>query len=157
MPRIAGLILPANLQGSALSLQCPTERSVQPDNRLDPASAAPPITFHCHGCGLKLSIRPELAGTSGPCPSCSTWITSPEAIPTQNEPPTGEAAHPMKKKAMHPSSGRRRGRIPADSIIDHAHLDQRESARTLMVLAMFILAICACLAITWFMKDWLSK
>jgi hypothetical protein len=99
-----------------------------------------------------------MAGTSGPCPSCSTWITSPAPAQTTGEQTRSQEAPPsILKSSAHSSSGRRKGRIPADSIIDHAHLDQRESARTLMVLAMFVLAICVCLAVTWFMKEWLAK
>jgi hypothetical protein len=53
--------------------------------------------------------------------------------------------------------GRARGRIPADSIIDHTHLEQRESAKSLKVIALFILVICACIAATWFLRDWIAK
>lgn len=49
-------------------------------------------------------------------------------------------------------SERRKGRISADSMVDHEHLSRRETMKTLGILTLFILAFCACLAVAWFMK-----
>jgi hypothetical protein len=49
---------------------------------------------------------------------------------------------------------RNKGRIPADSIVDYARLEQRESAKTLLVLVLFVLVVCSCLAVAWFLKQW---
>lgn len=45
----------------------------------------------------------------------------------------------------------------ADSALDHQHSDRRETAKSLWIFALFILVIGACLAVTWFLKDWISK
>jgi hypothetical protein len=55
------------------------------------------------------------------------------------------------------SSSQRKGGIVADSAVDHQHTDRRETAKSLWIIAMFILAIGACLAVTWFLKDWVRK
>ena len=55
------------------------------------------------------------------------------------------------------SSRQRKGGIVADSALDHQHADQREAAKSLWIIAMFILVIGACLAVTWFLKDWIRK
>ncbi len=54
------------------------------------------------------------------------------------------------------SSGRRRGSIVADSAVDRGHLDHRETMKSLFVIVVFILAFGACLAVTWFFKDWIG-
>lgn len=121
---------------------------------MDPSAAAdpPPIAFRCGACGLTLSVPASMAGTSGPCPSCQAWISSP-APPAPAEP---VSAFPVKRQSA-AREPRRRGRIPADSIVDQTHLAQRESAKTLKVIALFVVAFCACLAVIWFMKDWMGK
>lgn len=66
--------------------------------------------------------------------------------------------HPQAVKRSGKSvPGRGRGHIPADSMLDHRHLDQKETTKTLFVIMMFILAICACLAVSWFFDTWLAK
>ncbi len=55
------------------------------------------------------------------------------------------------------SSSQRKGGIVADSAVDHQYADRRETAKSLWIIAMFILAIGACLAVTWFLKDWVRK
>jgi len=55
------------------------------------------------------------------------------------------------------SSGRRRGSIVADSAVDRSHLDHRETMKSLFVIVAFILAFGACLAVTWFFKDWIGQ
>ena len=115
-----------------------------------PVTTPPAVVFKCGACGLSLSVPASMAGTSGPCPSCGAWISSPGTEPLE----TGFI--PAKRQSQ-PAERRRKGRIAADSIVDHAHLAQRESAQTLKVLALFVIAICACLAVVWFMKDWMGK
>jgi hypothetical protein len=103
------------------------------------------ITFACPACGTRLSIGSHQAGTSGPCPVCGGHVVSPDA-PAQSPRPSGKR-----------DSTRRRGRIRADAVIDHAHLENRESIRSLKVIAFFILALCACVAVAWFLRDHLSR
>jgi hypothetical protein len=79
-----------------------------------------------------------LAGVSGPCPACGAQISAPQ-------PPSQVV------------SKRQKGRIAGDSIIDHQYLDRRETVKTLWILILFILTFCACLAVSWFMKDWISR
>ena len=54
-------------------------------------------------------------------------------------------------------SGHRKGGIVADSAIDHQHVDQKETVKSLWIIAMFILVIGACVAVTWFLKDWIRQ
>jgi ribosomal protein S27E len=115
-----------------------------------------PITFTCNACGLTLAVDPRLAGVSGPCPACGVWITSPAAGIAKIPQATPPAKIPVRKSGPKPL-GRAKGRIPPDSIVDQAHFEQRESAKTLKVLALFVLAACACLAAAWFLKDWIGK
>lgn len=56
-----------------------------------------------------------------------------------------------------PRSGRVKRRIPVDSIIDHRHLEQRESMKSILVIALFVLAICGCVAATLFLKHWMAR
>lgn len=99
-----------------------------------------PLAFNCSSCGLKLTVERRLAGVSGPCPSCGVQIKAPDDAGT--------------KRA---SSSRQRGRIAGDSIVDHQHLERRETVKTLWIIMLFILTFCACLAVSWFMKDWGSR
>lgn len=54
-------------------------------------------------------------------------------------------------------SGRQKGRIVADAVVDQQHLEYREAKKTVVVVMMFILALCACLCVTWYLKDWISR
>jgi hypothetical protein len=54
-------------------------------------------------------------------------------------------------------SKRSKGRIVADSAVDYQHLDRRETAKALRIIMLFVLTICACLLVTWFMKDWIRR
>jgi hypothetical protein len=101
----------------------------------------------------KLSLAPHLASITGPCPACRSQITAPPAdtaLPTSGDdrpdttPPQTSSRHVKR-------------RVSADSGIDQSHLDRRESAKTLFILLLFILAFCACLLVTWFMKDWIRR
>ncbi len=96
------------------------------------------LIFNCASCGLKLTVERHLAGISGPCPACGVQINAP--------------ASPSKAVSRH-----RKGRIAGDLILDHQHLDQRETAKTSWIMMLFILAFCACLAVYWFLKDWGSR
>jgi predicted RNA-binding Zn-ribbon protein involved in translation (DUF1610 family) len=110
---------------------------VLPDST--PASdSAGRLAFNCSSCGLKLTVERRLAGVSGPCPACGAPIHAP-ALPSKA------------------ASSRQRGRIAGDSIVDHQHLERRETAKTLWIIMLFILAFCACLAVSWFMKDWIRR
>jgi hypothetical protein len=60
-------------------------------------------------------------------------------------------------RVMAASSSRRKGGIVADSAVDHQHADQREATKSFWILVMFLLAFGACLAVTWFLKDWIRK
>jgi len=42
-------------------------------------------------------------------------------------------------------------------IVDQEHLERRETAKTLGIIMMFILAFSACLAVAWFLQDWIGK
>lgn len=82
---------------------------------------------------------------------CGAWIsgTSIEGNSSQTEKPRS-ARTPM-------VSTRAKGRISVDSIVDYTHLENRESTKTLKVIACFILVICSCMAATWFLSDWMGK
>ncbi len=81
-----------------------------------------------------------MAGISGPCPLCGTHLTAPASRgPTRK---TGRQTG---------RTGKRRGRIPADSFIDQSHLANRESMKSIKAIAWFILTICACIAASWFL------
>ncbi len=43
--------------------------------------AIEPITFSCPACGIKLTVPGNLAGVSGPCPTCRTEIQAPHPPP----------------------------------------------------------------------------
>ncbi|MEY3895954.1 MAG: hypothetical protein RLZZ214_1474 [Verrucomicrobiota bacterium] len=102
---------------------------------------------------MKLSLEPHLAGVTGPCPACGSPITAPAsktALPASGD---GRSATATPQAP----SGRVKRRISADSGIDQSHLERRETAKTLLIFLLFILAICACLLVTWFMKDWIRR
>lgn len=102
------------------------------------------ITFSCPGCGARLSIGSHQAGTGGPCPACGRHVVSPNA-PVSSPRPSGK-----------PDATRTRTRIPPDAVVDHVHLEHRESMRSLRVIALFILTVCACVAVAWILKDHLA-
>jgi hypothetical protein len=94
-----------------------------------------PVKFKCAACGIWLSAPPSQAAISGPCPACGVLITAPET------------PVPIHVKV------RKKGRIPADSAIDHADVEKREILQTLKILALFALAIACCLAAAWFLNQ----
>lgn len=63
---------------------------------------------------------------------------------------------PQQRNSIRPKS-RSKGRIPVDSIIDHSHLEHRESMKSILVIALFVLAICGCIAATMFLKQWIGR
>jgi hypothetical protein len=97
---------------------------------------------------LKLALEHHLAGISGPCPGCGSQITAPNHTTSQAGTAFGRQKHPSRAS---------KGRIVADSAVDYRHLERRESTKTLWIIVMFILAFCACLLVTWFMKDWINQ
>jgi hypothetical protein len=97
-----------------------------------------------------------MAGATGPCPSCGAWISSPATAATESSGiPSQRTTPPREVREIR--EVRRKGRIPADSIVDQSHLAQRETAQTIKVIALFIAAFCACLAVLWFMRDWMTE
>lgn len=95
-----------------------------------------------------------MAGVSGPCPNCGSIIKAPsEGIANNAGPkaPRPQQGNPARTKS------RSKGRIPVDSIIDHTHLEHRESMKSILVIALFILAICGCIAATIFLKHWIGR
>ena len=116
------------------------------------------LIFVCPSCGLTLSVDPQQAGVSGPCPSCGVTVKAPNQ-PQQRVSSSAEMhEHGIAQLyAVTTSSSHRRGGMLADSALDHQHADHRETAKGLWILALFILVVGACLLVTWFLKDWISK
>ena len=115
------------------------------------------LIFGCSGCGLTLSADPRHVGVSGPCPSCGTQVSAPgvpQTVSSSAKIPELDLPQIYPNKA---SSSHRRGGIVADSALDHHHSDRRETAKSLWIFALFILVVGACLVVTWFLKDWVSK
>jgi predicted RNA-binding Zn-ribbon protein involved in translation (DUF1610 family) len=100
--------------------------------------ATMPVKFQCTACGVWLSAPSSQTSVSGPCPACGALITAPES------------------QDRVPVTKRRKGRIAADSAIDHGHLEKRESLQTLKILFLFALVIACCLAAAWFLKRWMA-
>lgn len=103
-------------------------------------------------------VKGETQEASGPCPTCGSWITSPNIVGNAlrpNDPDKiGKKPSPRTKST---ASVRSKGRISVDSMVDYAHLENRESTKTLKVIAWFILVICSCMVATWFLSDWMGK
>lgn len=95
-----------------------------------------------------------MAGVSGPCPSCGSIIKAPSEGGTQDA--GSSIPLPQQRNATRTKS-RSKGRIPVDSIIDHTHLEHRESMKSILVIALFVLAICGCIAATMFLKHWIGR
>lgn len=110
------------------------------------------LFFKCPVCGLTLSLERHQVGVTGPCPACGASVTAPTSHPA-----LPERSSTRNEDFRKDASRRRRGRIIADSAIDRSHLERRESFRTLSVFLWIILAFCACLLVTWFMKDWIRR
>lgn len=106
-----------------------------------------PIVFHCTACGMRLRVAAQMAGVAGPCPGCGTLISAPAAKPAAPVKPAPQVAPTAPKRT--PQARTHRGRIRGDTILDHAHLENRESIQSLKVLALFFLTFCICLAVIW--------
>lgn len=110
------------------------------------------LFFKCPECSVTLSLESHLAGVTGPCPTCGSSVTSPSLQPTLSERAS------IRSGSFRKGASRcRKGRISADSGIDQSHLERKETAKTLLVILLFLLAFCACLLVTWFMKDWIRR
>jgi hypothetical protein len=106
-----------------------------------------------------LVVRGENQTVSGPCPACGAWITGPsvdDASPIRTADPEKAVKSPA-PRIKSSVSGRSKGRISVDSMVDYAHLENRESTKTLKVIAWFVLVICSCMVATWFLSDWMGK
>ena len=103
---------------------------------------------------MKLSVKRGLAGISGPCPSCGGVISAPGLLETEASIP---AIRPLEMQAKREVSRRSKGRIFADSNVDHQHQERREATKTLFILTLFVLVICLCLAVSWFLNVWVRK
>lgn len=133
--------------GLEIKARAPTNQTVSPQE-------IPPLVFNCPSCGLRLSADPNLAGVRGPCPGCGHDIQAPR-LPPEAAPSTSHSIPPAMGES--PQSGRVKRRIPVDSIIDHRHLEQRESMKSILVIALFVLVICGCVAATLFLKHWMAR
>ncbi|RYD48334.1 MAG: hypothetical protein EOP85_03755 [Verrucomicrobiaceae bacterium] len=101
-----------------------------------------------------------MAGVEGPCPGCGSLIAAPSGddqvdVLAPSKLPQRKAVEVVIERRGR--SGRRRGMISADSIIDHRHQSKKETTKTLFILSMFILAFFICLVATWFLKDWMAR
>lgn len=119
------------------------------------------LFFDCPACGLHLSVERSLAGVSGPCPTCGSLVVAPREVgrPVAILPMESAKAviAPAAIRSQPNASRRRKGRIGADSMVDHAHLDRREAARTLLVITLFVLVFCVLVVVTWFLSDRMAE
>jgi hypothetical protein len=134
---------------------------------IPPSPGKQTIIFTCAGCGSNLSVPVEIADISGPCPMCGATVSAvagggraKTSLPRVRK--RASAAHrpngagDRSRHQLKQSQPRGRGRILADSVVDQRHLDQRETFKTLAIVGLFILAICACLGVVAFMKSWVA-
>lgn len=102
-----------------------------------PQTDFPPLKAVCNHCHTLLTLPANMAGTSGPCPRCQTWLDasifqatgSGTDVMQQTEATSAES-----EKRKHLSSSGK-GVLKADSFIDFEHLERRELHATLKVLA----------------------
>lgn len=111
-----------------------------------PRTTEPLLRFTCSHCGTVLTAPFAHPGISGPCPVCGRHIASP-VVATPASASAAAAPDPARSQPR-----RQPPRIAADSMLDHVHLENRESIRTIKVLALFILTFCACLVAAWLLK-----
>jgi hypothetical protein len=154
--------------GSGNASECDSSPSCFPPDlcRLVPADSTECLLFKCPACDLKLSAGRHQAGISGPCPNCGALVSAPaftehaSPSPLLNPPPATCSSDSFTRSgagSSQLSSASRKGRIRADSGLDHRHLEIRETAKTLWVITLFVLAIITCLSVTWFLKDWMKR
>lgn len=120
------------------------------DHPQENISRSADITFKCGACGRMLSIPHHQAGVSGPCPECGTLVDSPTPCPASHLPG-------LKKNIFAPDVSqqvkkRKRGNVSADLAVDQQRLEQTDSDKTLKILALTILVVCLCLAVTWYLR-----
>jgi hypothetical protein len=152
--RFRNLIVPADFNAVGPSI------TVSSDSQQHDSPPETKITFPCTACGSILRISAAQAGIRGPCPVCGAQILSPTPETPANAKPRRSSQTAAAFPSQRPTKDvpiRAKARIAPDSIVDQAHLQNRESAQTLKVLALFILTVCACLAAAWLLKDHLSR
>lgn len=124
--------------------------------------------FQCRFCGRKLSAHRQQAGMTGPCPSCGKPVNAidsrmPVALPSETSglgPATLTSSGALRGSSNRETrrfSDRSKGRIAADTVVDQRYQTNKEARKTLVVIMMFILAICACLWVSWFLTNWIKK
>jgi hypothetical protein len=98
-------------------------------------------------------VPQENAHLTGPCPHCGAIISPPPTPPGASirQDNTSRQAGPAHRKQI-AQARTHKGRIRGDSILDHAHIENRESLQSLKVLALFFLTFCACIAIIWLLS-----
>lgn len=106
-----------------------------------------PIAFHCASCGIRLEVPPVFAGVTAPCPSCGQPTRAPAAVPVPEGVLVKAAAPAVVAKEV---VKRRSGRISAETGLDFEDVERREAVKTLRVIAWIVAAVCACLAIAWY-------
>jgi|GEM_PF-4434766 len=66
------------------------------------APSAETLYFHCHACGIRLSVPASLAGVSGPCPNCAVDLVAPAFSERRRTSPTVLPPHTEKQKPERP-------------------------------------------------------
>ena len=112
---------------------------------------APDAGFFCHHCGARLVVREPSAAMTGPCPVCGTWLSGPGGA-CQTQSPL--IASVVENSAEPAKESRRRGHIRGDLNVDVVHQERRETARTIIVLAMFVVAAGVCAIVFYLMTGW---
>lgn len=59
-----------------------------------------PINFFCSACGIRLTVPRELAGVTGPCPSCGSRIQAPVQVLAPQPPATEPAALKLEPRRL---------------------------------------------------------
>lgn len=97
----------------------------------------------------------HLAGTQGPCPTCGTWLLAPALM--QPPMPPHVAAPAFQPEPALTQQRRKRGHLLADTTVDYEHIGRLETLHTLKIIGLALLVLSFCLAVAWFMKDWISR
>jgi predicted RNA-binding Zn-ribbon protein involved in translation (DUF1610 family) len=114
---------------------------MRPPGQSETPIAIPPGVFPCPACGVKLTRSPSATTASGPCPACGAWIKDTAA----------------RHRADTPYASRKKFHIPADSHLDHQRLENRETMRSLKIVALLLAAFFGCLAAIWFLSHWMNR
>jgi len=122
------------------------------------------FVFSCPSCGLRLSVAQHLSGISGPCPCCHFSVVSPtipvaSIVAVHEHVPYLQAGIKKQRQDSSPAapSLSRKGRIMADLLVDHKHLEWKETTRTIRLISYAILAISLCVLVAWFLQAWSTK